>query len=182
MSRKNINVLLLFLQENSLQSTQRMLHQQEENNRKSEWHCQKSYGKEALEVQRNSTFTTAHKSSCDIVMFSDMSVCLSFCPQGVPYDHYPWCIRPQHTGTPQPGPLCRNPPTPCAGIPLDMFKLVHFGPHCTQLPPGTSLSLFIMAFYWNGWMKLKHTIIQWLAMIVCCIFMSKMNITIGWSR
>ena len=63
---------------------------------------------------------------------------LSVGPQGwgggVPCDHYTWYI----------GPHCRGTPCPCInlfkldltlhGPPLDTFKRVQLGPHCTGIP------------------------------------------------
>ena len=47
--------------------------------------------------------------------------------KGVPYNHYPWCIGPHHTGTPCTGPQPLLYPTDhCKGTPKDMFKLVHY--------------------------------------------------------
>ena len=55
-----------------------------------------------------STFVTSHQPSCRKVMFSVVSVCLSFCPQvGVPCGHYIIIII-YHPLTS----LHRNPPPP----------------------------------------------------------------------
>ena len=54
---------------------------------------------------------TVRQRSWGKVMFSIVFVCQSFCPGGVPYDHYPWCFgtlqAPHHTRTP-PLPLYRD--------------------------------------------------------------------------
>ena len=57
-------------------------------------------------------------------MFSVVCVCLSVHSEGgVPCHHYPWCIRPQHTG-----PLsCTGPLSPASGASggQDLLKHIH---------------------------------------------------------
>ena len=70
-------------------------------------------------------FSTAHPRSCGKVIFSVVSVGLSFYPQvGSPYR------------TSAPTASCTGP-RPC--LPPDMFKLIQLGPYCTLLrvPPNT---------------------------------------------
>ena len=95
--------------------------------------------------------TTRHQS-CGKVMFSVVFVCRSVFSQGFPFDHYPWCLGPNHTGTPSS--ICSNlfnldltvqgPPYPSSlppllyrdplvpALPPDMLKPVYYGEYTVR--------------------------------------------------
>ena len=75
-------------------------------------------------------------------MFSQESVCPSFCSGGSPCDHYPWCIRPHCISPPS-----RHGDTPSTTLPLPNIVWPSLGtcsnrfigPHCTALGYGNPL-------------------------------------------